>query len=203
MRSAWTVAGAAGIAGLALGFGGGVLLGPRGEERLPPRDVAAAGGTADRAGEWLARLDAIDARLERLATLAVPAAAPSRVAAEPITPGILERLAAIEAALGRLASTTVAPAKGRDDPPRAARDATLFDRLFEAEYAKRQVRRDDHLGYTADRLYDRYGAPDYIYADPNDTSKRVTWAYKDSNGARGVNFWLQNGLVVDEGAWSK
>ncbi|HET6163675.1 MAG TPA: hypothetical protein VFG37_08405 [Planctomycetota bacterium] len=194
----------AGVLGAAAGYGAAVWIPSRAAEPPPPIEAAPTGATANRWNDCLARLDAIDARLATLSAPAAAAAVPTRVAAEePGAARIEERLAAIEATLGQLVASMASSKRGRDDPPRAARDGAVFDRLFEAEYAKRQVRRDDHLGYTAERLYDRYGAPDFIHADPKDETRYVTWGYNDSNGSRGVTFGLRNGLVVDEGAWMK
>jgi len=189
----------AGVFGVLAGFGAAVMFAPRGEERATSRDAAPASGAPPTWRECLARLDAIDARL---AALAVPAAAPARVAVDETSGARLEeRLAAIEAALANLATARDTATKRREESPRHEKEVAAVDRLFEAEYAKRLGRRDDHLGYTADRLYDRYGAPDYVTFDSNERITR--WTYNDSSASRGVIFYLRDGLVVNEDPWTK
>lgn len=192
MRSA--VAFAA-LAGAVVGFGGGELLHSRDGDRAAVGERAAPDSSTARFQECAARLDSIDARM---AKLAAPAAAPARVEAEETGRSrIEERLAAIEAALVRIADRMATTVAKSNDPPRHAKDVAAVDRLVEVEFSKQLEGRHDHLGYTADRLYDRYGAPDYAFLDPAD-SGLLRWVYNESNSKRGVIFYVRGGVVVNE-----
>jgi hypothetical protein len=192
MRSAVLISG---LVGALAGIAGDHLLRSHGGEPAPARDAAARDAAADRWEQCSARLNAIDDRLEKIA--AAPAA-PSRTdAGEAIAAKLEERLAALEAAIGRLAAPPTAAAARLEQPPRHAKEVAAVDRLYEAESAKRQARRDDHLGYSADRLYDRYGAPDSVVQDPGEAGVQ-RWIYSESNGDRGVIFYLRAGVVVNE-----
>jgi len=190
----------AGFVGVAVGLGGGMLLPSQAAERGAPSEAVPASGAPSRWNECLARLDAIDARL---ASLVAPASAPVRAPDEtPAARRLDERLAAIEAALANLATTEVAKAKSREESPRRAKDVAAVARLFEMELGKERKRTDDHQGYTADRLYDRYGAPDLIERGGDDAAIQ-RWVYFESREERAVYFELRNGVVVRTWAYSR
>lgn len=191
----------AGVLGVAAGFGAEVILAPRGDQRAPTQEAAPASGAPSSWRDCLARLDAIDAKL---ALLAVTAAAPSRVAAdEPSGASIEQRIAAIEAALAQLAEKRTAAAKVDDASPRRPKDAAAIARLYEVEHGKMPERADDHQGLSADRLYDRYGAPDLIEGAGSDKSTKQFWVYFDSSDDHGIYFELQNGVVVRSWAYAR
>jgi hypothetical protein len=151
----------------------------------------------ERLAEIEERLAALAASSTVTSESAVPAASADPVRVVDETPSMRrleERLTKIEAVLERLAASSTGSARGREDPPRRAKDVAAVDRLFEAEHAKRMSKRDDHLGYTPDRLYDRYGAPDSVQL-MGDT---LRWTYIESLGTRGVIFYLRGGVVTNE-----
>jgi hypothetical protein len=185
----------AGVVGALLGFGAARLVSDTSSDGAGRRESAGGGATPDFA-PLLARLDAIDGRV---AQLAARAPEPARTADPTGSRSDVDaRLAAIETALTRLAD---AEQKGApelpDAPPRRPKEIAAIDRLYLAEDAKRQIRRDDHLGYTPGRLYERYGAPDSI----NDEADQQKWMYADTTGKRGVIFYLRKGVVVNEDPW--
>lgn len=196
MRSA---VGLGALTGVAIGFASGEFVGSRDAGRAAVGDTAAPEASAARFGECVARLDAINGQLARIATLPAAApAAPSRIAADvPDASRLEERLVAIEAAIGRIGIRPSAAAVNLETPPRHAKEVAAVDALFEAENRKRLVYRDDHLGYTADRLYDRYGTPDHVMQDPGDAGV-LRWSYAESSDKRGVIFYLRAGVVVAE-----
>jgi hypothetical protein len=197
MRAAVLISG---LVGALAGIAGDQLLHSH-EVATPPAQESAARDAA--AGRWeqcIARLDAIDARLEKFA---VAPAAPTRTdAGDSLAPRFEERLAAIEAAIDRIGAPAAAAAAKWETPPRHAKDVVAVDRLYEAEQAKKLDHRDDHLGYSADRLYDRYGAPDSVEHPANDPLAQW-WVYVESQGKRGVYFQLRGGVVEREWAYEQ
>jgi hypothetical protein len=158
------------------------------------------------------RLAEIEKRLEALAaTSAVPSesavpaalAEPVRAVDEmPSTRRLEARLTAIEAVLERLAAPSTGSVRSREDPPRRPKDPAAIARLYEVEHGKQRQRTDDHQGYTAERLYERYGAPDAIER-VGDKPTIQRWVYFETSDDHGVYFELNNGVVERTWAYAR
>jgi hypothetical protein len=189
---------AAGLLGLALGFGGGRLFPPPAPAGDDARSTPAP-SVADRWDECFARLDALAVNVAQSATAihAEPAATRVAVADEP-SHRVEQRLDLIEAALSKIAAAGQARALPASDLPRRAKETSAIDRLYQLESADRSKRFTDHLGYTAERLYDRYGAPDAIERPESQNVANQFWVYLESQGDRGIYFALRDGVVERE-----